>query len=140
MDWTTIIITIATCLITTLGASGIIAIVFWKSTKRKENAKAGKEEAQAEREVHSTMHEYVLEWKDLYEKKEARVNVLEQKLDAIRDSRDEWKQKYMDDQVAIKTLEYQKCEVQGCRNRQPPHLFDANGNDVTIAPCKERKH
>lgn len=27
MDWTTIITTIATCLITTLGASGIIALV-----------------------------------------------------------------------------------------------------------------
>lgn len=48
MDWTTIIITIATCLITTLGASGIIALVFWKPTKRKKDAEATKAESDVE--------------------------------------------------------------------------------------------
>ncbi len=120
MEWINIIFTCVMSLLSALGGAGLI---FWRQTKRMK-------EAEAERAEQKTQHAYVEEWKELYNKKEARVNTLEEKLDKMRKERDDGRAENMKITLENQRLQFDKCTVNHCNKRQPPHYYDGTGNEV----------
>lgn len=88
--------------------------------KRKEEAAARKAEA-------DNITAYAAEWKELYEKKEAKVHELDAKIDQMYIEKNEDREKIREMQERCTSLElenlklkFMKCEVRGCDKRQPP--------------------
>ncbi len=94
--------------------------LFYNQKKRKEEASARKAEA-------DNITSYAAEWKELYEKKEAKVQELDAKIDSlyvkINEER-EHNRELMEKNTALEVeklkLEVKRCDVRGCSNRQPP--------------------
>ncbi len=106
---------VATILIPLIGA-----FQFYDSKKRKEAAAAKKAEAE-------NITQYASEWKELYEKKEAKVHELDIKIDQLYLEKNEDRERIRDLQAKNAKLElenqalnFKKCEVRGCKDRQPP--------------------
>lgn len=106
---------IATILLPLLGA-----FMFYDSKKRREAAQAEKAEA-------DNISQYATEWKELYEKKEAKVHELDTKIDQLYVEKNEDRERIRDLQAKNAKLElenqalnFKKCEVRGCKDRQPP--------------------
>lgn len=106
---------IATILLPLLGA-----FMFYDSKKRREAAQAEKAEA-------DNISLYAAEWKELYEKKEAKVHELDTKIDQLYVEKNEDRERIRDLQAKNAKLElenqalnFKKCEVRGCKDRQPP--------------------
>lgn len=115
MDIRTIIEMITPLLTMLLGA-----FMFYDAKKRKEMAAAKKAEAE-------NITSYAAEWKELYEKKEAKVDQLNGKIDELYAKLNEYRGKIRDlkDERAelkmeIMKLTYHRCDVKGCGNRKPP--------------------
>lgn len=123
MEWVNIVVTAAIALLSALGGAGLI---FWRQTKRMK-------EAEAERAEVATQHEYVKEWKELYEKKEAKVNELDAKIDDLRKELRAEQMKNNLLELEKEKLKWAKCTVNGCKNRQPPHYYDTQGNEVAVS-------
>lgn len=70
-------------IVTSIALPLLGVFLFYESKKRGEAAKAKKAEAQARAAEGDNITSYAQEWKDLYEKKEARVNQLEAKIDEL---------------------------------------------------------
>ena len=108
--------------------------LFYDSRKRKEEAVARKEEAQARKEELAVrksetdnITSYAAEWKELYEKKEAKVHELDAKIDQMYIEKNEDREKIREMQERCTSLElenlklkFMNCEVRGCDKRQPP--------------------
>lgn len=120
MDWISVLISGAVGLVGALGGGGLL---FWRQNKNIKHQEA----KQAE---HETQHAYVEEWKELYQKKEERVNILEEKLDKVRHERNEAVAKTAELKLENERLQWSKCTVNGCKKRQPPHYYDGDGNEV----------
>lgn len=106
---------IATILLPLLGA-----FMFYDSKKRREAAQAEKAEA-------DNISQYAAEWKELYEKKEVKVHELDTKIDQLYVEKNEDRERIRDLQAKNARLElenqalnFKKCEVRGCKDRQPP--------------------
>lgn len=106
---------IATILLPLLGA-----FMFYDSKKRREAAQAEKAEA-------DNISQYAAEWKELYEKKEVKVHELDTKIDQLYVEKNEDRERIRDLQAKNAKLElenqalnFKKCEVRGCKDRQPP--------------------
>lgn len=106
---------IATILLPLLGA-----FMFYDSKKRREAAQAEKAEA-------DNISQYAAEWKELYEKKEVKVHELDTKIDQLYVEKNEDRERIRDLQAKNTKLElenqaliFKKCEVRGCKDRQPP--------------------
>lgn len=106
---------VATILIPLIGA-----FQFYDSKKRKEAAAAKKVEA-------DNITQYAAEWKELYEKKEAKVHELDTKIDQLYLEKNEDRERIRDLQsknakleLENQALNFKKCEVRGCKDRQPP--------------------
>lgn len=109
--------------------SGIVATIllplisffqFYDSKKRKEAAAAKKAEAE-------NITQYAAEWKELYEKKEAKVNELNEKIDQLYAEKKEDRlrmrellEKNARLELQNQALDFRKCNVRGCPNRKPP--------------------
>lgn len=96
------------------------AFQFYDSKKRKEAAAAKKAEAE-------NITQYAAEWKELYEKKEAKVHELDTKIDQLYLEKNEDRERIRDLQsknakleLENQALNFKKCEVRGCKDRQPP--------------------
>ena len=96
------------------------AFQFYDSKKRKEAAAAKKAEAE-------NITQYAAEWKELYEKKEAKVHELDTKIDQLYVEKDEDRERIRDLQsknvkleLENQALNFKKCEVRGCKERKPP--------------------
>lgn len=96
------------------------SFLFYDAKKRKEMAAAKKAEAE-------NITSYANEWKELYEKKEAKVDQLNGKIDELYAKLNEYRGKIRDlkDERAelrmeIMKLTYHRCDVKGCDKRQPP--------------------
>ena len=96
------------------------AFLFYDAKKRKEIASAKKAEAE-------NITTYANEWKELYEKKESKVEQLNEKIDELYSKLNEYRGKIRDlkDERAelrmeIMKLTYHRCDVKGCDKRQPP--------------------
>ena len=109
---------VATILIPLIGA-----FQFYDSKKRKEAAAAKKAEAE-------NITQYASEWKELYEKKEAKVHELDIKIDQLYLEKNEDRERIRDLQAKNAKLElenqalnFNKCEVRGCKDRKPPSNY-----------------
>lgn len=109
---------VATILIPLIGA-----FQFYDSKKRKEAAAAKKAEAE-------NITQYASEWKELYEKKEAKVHELDIKIDQLYLEKNEDRERIRDLQAKNAKLElenqalnFKKCEVRGCKDRKPPSNY-----------------
>lgn len=106
---------VATILLPLIGA-----FQFYDSKKRKEAAAAKKAEAE-------NITQYAAEWKELYEKKEAKVHELDTKIDQLYVEKNEDRKRIRDLQsknvkleLENQALNFKKCEVRGCKERKPP--------------------
>mgnify|MGYP000348694086 CR=1 FL=1 len=105
---------VATILLPLIGA-----FQFYDSKKRKE---AAAKKAEAE-----NITQYAAEWKELYEKKEAKVHELDTKIDQLYVEKNEDRERIRDLQsknvkleLENQSLNFKKCEVRGCKERKPP--------------------
>lgn len=94
--------------------------LFYDSKKRKAAAEARKAEA-------DNITSYAAEWKELYEKKEAKVIEQDAKIDQLYAEKNEDRQRIrelMEKNTALEIeklkLEARRCDVKGCGKRQPP--------------------
>lgn len=106
---------VATILLPLIGA-----FQFYDSKKRKEAAAAKKAEAE-------NITQYAAEWKELYEKKEAKIHELDTKIDQLYVEKNEDRERIRDLQsknvkleLENQSLNFKKCEVRGCKERKPP--------------------
>lgn len=106
---------VATILLPLIGA-----FQFYDSKKRKEAAAAKKAEAE-------NITQYAAEWKELYEKKEAKAHELDTKIDQLYVEKNEDRERIRDLQsknvkleLENQALNFKKCEVRGCKERKPP--------------------
>lgn len=98
-------------------------LFFYSIRKRKEEAEARKAET-------DNITSYAEEWKELYEKKEAKVHELDAKIDKLYMEKEE-DRKHMrevmeqNQEYALKNkeLEILKCKKRGCSERQPPSEY-----------------
>lgn len=114
------IITVVGGIVATILLPLIGAFQFYDSKKRKEAAAAKKAEAE-------NITQYAAEWKELYEKKEAKVHELDTKIDQLYVEKNEDRERIRDLQarnaklkLENQALNFKKCEVRGCKDRQPP--------------------
>lgn len=89
--------------------------------------KRRKEEAAARKAEADNITAYAAEWKELYEKKEAKVKELDAKIDQLYVEKNEERERLREEQekragleMENMVLKFKKCEVRGCDKRQPP--------------------
>lgn len=118
MDYNSIIQTVTPILTLLLGT-----FLFYESKKRKAAAEAKKAEEE-------NITAYAAEWKELYEKKEMRVEQLDAKIDSLYAQIDEYRVRVRaltekNTELVIKNsaLEFRKCNKHGCPDREPPSEF-----------------
>lgn len=94
--------------------------LFYDSKKRKAAAEARKAEA-------DNITSYAAEWKELYEKKETKVQELDSKIDSLyvqinedRQRIRELMEKNTELELKNQMLEVMKCKKRGCKDREPP--------------------
>ena len=95
-------------------------LLFYDSKKRSEAAKAKLAEAEARKAEEANITSYAAEWKELYERKEQRVTQLEAKADDDRRRIRELQEKNLQLSLDLQAAKFLKCEVKGCKDRQPP--------------------
>ena len=110
-------------ILTTIGTlvnTVFIPVLLIRTRKRKEEAEADNAEA-------NTIKSYATEWKELYEKKEAKVEQLNAKIDSLYVKIEEDRTRIRglmekNQELALRNqlLEEQKCEIRGCDKRKPP--------------------
>lgn len=107
---------LATPLLTLLLGS----FLFYEAKKRREMAAAKKAEAE-------NITAYASEWKELYEKKEEKVNELNGKVDRLYEQIDALRteiRRLKDENAGLRMenmkLNYHRCDVKGCGKRLPP--------------------
>ena len=94
--------------------------LFYDSKKRKANAEARKAEM-------DNLTGYAEEWKGLYEQRDKRVDELNAKIDQLYQDKETDRQRIRELQekntaltLENQSLKIKKCEVKGCKDRQPP--------------------
>lgn len=120
MEWINVIVG---SLCSLLGAFGGGGILFWKYNKQLKQGEVIRNQAD--------------EWKRLYEEadqeRKAKDEVIAKKDEKIDEL---YKQQHADaeEKIALKMrvqqLQWFHCTVSGCSKRQPPHVFDAQGNEL----------
>ncbi len=111
MNWTTILVSLLSGL---LSGGGLAGLFFFKENKRDRQLK-NESTASAQ-------------WKDLYEKSEAKVEAQSTKIDILYKE----KERQRDQIDSLKTqkavLVVYKCEMLGCAQRKPPFGWGNNGS------------
>lgn len=96
------------------------AFQFYDAKKRKEEASAKKAEA-------DVISQYANEWNDIYKEEKENNKELNAKIDQLYGEKNEDRQRIRELMSRIQQLElenqalrFKKCEVRGCKDRQPP--------------------
>lgn len=107
-------------IVTTILLPLLGVFIFHDQKKRKEEAAARKAEA-------DNITSYAAEWKELYEKKESKVQELDAKIDQLYTEKNEDRQhirelmdKIQELQLKNQMLEVLKCKKRNCTEREPP--------------------
>ena len=106
--------------VTSIGIPLIGLFMFHDSKKRSEAAKAKLAEAEARKAEQDNITSYAAEWKELYEKNERQMSELKTQADEDRKRIRELTEKNMQLTLELQKAEFLKCEVKGCKDRQPP--------------------
>ncbi len=101
--------------------------IFYDSKKRSEAAKAKQAEAAAKAAEEDNITSYAQEWKDLYEKKEARVNQVENKIEELYKQIGDDRQRIRElteenTRLKLDNVTY-RCEKLECGLRIPPNAY-----------------
>lgn len=106
------------------------SLMFYSIKKRQAESEAQKAEAEARKSEADNITSYATEWKELYEKKEQKVQELDAKIDKLYQEKEGDRQKIreLNEQnsslkLQIQSLTFKKCEVKGCGKREPQSGF-----------------
>lgn len=120
MDQISQIITIIGSSVATVILPLIGAFMFYDSKKRREDAQAEKAEAE-------NITQYAAEWKKCYEEERKVEEELNGKIDRLYMEKEQDRERIRDLQsknarleLENQALNFKKCEVRGCKDRQPP--------------------
>lgn len=105
--------------------------MFYDAKKRKENAAVRKAEAESKNAEADSITHYAAEWKELYEKKEAKVIELESKIETLFKEKAQDRERIrglLEENSSLKlknqALEFLKCNNSlKCIDRDPPNEF-----------------
>ena len=113
--------------VTSIGIPLIGLFMFHDSKKRSEAAKAKLAEAEARKAEQDNVASFAEEWKALYEQRDKRVDELNAKIDQLyleketdRQRIRELQEKCQQYSLDLQAAKFLKCEVKGCKDRQPP--------------------
>ena len=113
--------------VTSIGIPLIGLFMFHDSKKRSEAAKAKLAEAEALKAEQDNVASFAEEWKALYEQRDKRVDELNAKIDQLyleketdRQRIRELQEKCQKFSLDLQAAKFLKCEVKGCKDRQPP--------------------
>lgn len=113
--------------VTSIGIPLIGLFMFHDSKKRSESAKAKLAEAEALKAEQDNVASFAEEWKALYEQRDKRVDELNAKIDQLyleketdRQRIRELQEKCQQFSLDLQAAKFLKCEVKGCKDRQPP--------------------
>ena len=113
--------------VTSIGIPLIGLFMFHDSKKRSEAAKAKLAEAEARKAEQDNIVGFAEEWKALYEQRDKRVDELNAKIDQLyleketdRQRIRELQEKCQQYSLDLQAAKFLKCEVKGCKDRQPP--------------------
>lgn len=113
--------------VTSIGIPLIGLFMFHDSKKRSEAAKAKLAEAEARKAEQDNVASFAEEWKALYEQRDKRVDELNAKIDQLyleketdRQRIRELQEKCQQFSLDLQAAKFLKCEVKGCKDRQPP--------------------
>ncbi len=122
MDFLNILVTNIVSLVIGLGSG----VLFYRSRSRKESAEATTSEHSAESVAIENMRESAVEWRDIAESREKKINEKEKKIDALyrekRGYRDEiysLQQKVNNLELEKQALQFRSCSIRGCATRKP---------------------
>ena len=110
------------------GGLGVLTfLLFYDSKKRSEAAKAKLAEAEARKVEQDNIVGFAEEWKALYEQRDKRVDELNAKIDQLYQDKEtdrqrirELQEKCQQYSLDLQAAKFLKCEVKGCKDRQPP--------------------
>lgn len=121
------VVTIISSLVSSVALPLLGVFLFYDSKKRNEAAKAKQAEAEARAAEEANITSYAEEWKALYEQRDKRVDELNAKIDSLYGVIEEDRQRIRELQekntaltLESQSLNFKKCEVRGCKDRQPP--------------------
>ena len=113
--------------VTSIGIPLIGLFMFHDSKKRSEAAKAKLAEAEARKAEQDNIVGFAEEWKALYEQRDKRVDELNAKIDQLYQDKEtdrqricELQEKCQQFSLDLQAAKFLKCEVKGCKDRQPP--------------------
>ena len=102
-------------------------LLFYDSRKRTEAAKAKQEEANAKAAEENNITSYAEEWKKCYEEERESRKELDAKIDRLYEEKEtdrqrirELQEKCQQYSLDLQATKFLKCEVKGCKDRQPP--------------------
>ena len=110
------------------GGLGVLTFLFfYDSRKRTEAAKAKQEEANAKAAEENNITSYAEEWKKCYEEERESRKELDAKIDRLYEEKEtdrqrirELQEKCQQFSLDLQAAKFLKCEVKGCKDRQPP--------------------
>lgn len=110
------------------GGLGVLTFLFfYDSRKRTEAAKAKQEEANAKAAEENNITSYAEEWKKCYEEERESRKELDAKIDRLYEEKEadrqrirELQEKCQQFSLDLQAAKFMKCEVKGCKDRQPP--------------------
>lgn len=114
-------------IVTTTVLPLLSVLLFHDSRKRNEAAKARLAEAEARKAEQDNVASFAEEWKALYEQRDKRVDELNAKIDQLFQEKETDRQRIRELQekcqqlsLDLQAAKFLKCEVKGCKDRQPP--------------------
>lgn len=121
------IITLLGGAVTSIAVPLIGIFIYRESKKRTEAAKAKLAEAEARKAELDNIASFAEEWKQLYEQRDKRVDELNAKIDRLYQDKEDDRKRIRELQeknqqltLDIQAANFKKCEVKGCKDRQPP--------------------
>lgn len=121
------VVNIISSLVSSISLPLLGVFLFYDSKKRSEAAKAKQSEAEARKMEEEYLSIRAGEWRKLYEEEREVEKELNAKIDQLYKEKEDDRQRIRDLQekntaltLENQSLKFKKCEVRGCKERQPP--------------------
>ena len=121
------VVNIISSLVSSISLPLLGVFLFYDSKKRSEAAKAKQSEAEAQKMEEEYLSIRAGEWRKLYEEEREVEKELNAKIDQLYKEKEDDRQRIRDLQekntaltLENQSLKFKKCEVRGCKERQPP--------------------
>ena len=79
------------------------------------------------------------EWQELYEEEKSKRQKAEEDFIKERNKRESADKKAQMLEMLNQRLSWYRCEINGCINRKPPHIFSSNGQELEEPQDNENK-